>query len=230
MASKLLIYTVNYQLSAYGVYMNSIKNILATLLIFSLLSVPEAISSQQGACLDPKHQSVLPAMMPMPSQVAGSTVQQIGLSQIGAGVSLYKGMPDRLFTDIIEKASERHQVDPALVKAIIMAESLYNHRAVSKKGARGLMQLMPHTAKSLGVRNLFDPEDNINGGVLYMKKLLKRFKGNTKLALAAYNAGSRYVRHYKGVPPFLQTRTFIKKVLKYHKLYQADQMTIADIV
>jgi hypothetical protein len=210
--------------------MNSVKNILATLLIFSLLSVPEAISSQQSGRLYLRDQSMHTAMMPMPSQVAGSTAQQGGLSQIGAGVSLYVGMPDRLFTDIIEKAAQKHKVDSALVKAIIMAESRYNHRAISKKGARGLMQLMPHTAKSLGVRNLFDPEDNINGGVLYMKKLLKRFKGNTKLALAAYNAGSRYVRHYKGVPPFLQTRTFVKKVLKYHRLYKIDQMTLADIV
>ena len=210
--------------------MNSVKNILATLLIFSLLSVPEAISSQQSGRLNLKDHSLQPALMPVPSQVAGSTAQQIGLSQIGTGVSLYLGMPDRLFTDIIEKAAQKHQVDPNLVKAIIMAESRYNHRAVSKKGARGLMQLMPHTAKSLGVRNIFDPEENINGGVLYMKKLLKRFKGNTKLALAAYNAGSRYVRHYKGIPPFLQTRTFIKKVLKYHRLYKTDQMTLADIV
>jgi len=210
--------------------MNTVKNILATLLIFSLLSVPDAISSQQSGRLNSKNQAAQPAMMPIPSQVGGSTAQQVGLAQIGAGVSLYLGMPDRLFADIIEKAAKRHQVDTALVKAIIMAESRYNHRAVSKKGARGLMQLMPHTAKSLGVRNLFDPADNINGGVLYMKKLLKRFKGNTKLALAAYNAGSRYVRHYNGIPPFLQTRTFVKKVLKYHRLYKTDQMTIADIV
>jgi len=146
--------------------MDNLKNILATLLIFSLLSVPEAISSQQSGRLNLRDQSLQPAMMPIPSQIAGSTAQQIGLSQIGAGVSLYLGMPDRLFTDIIEKAAKKHQVDPALVKAIIMAESRYNHRAVSKKGARGLMQLMPHTAKSLGVRNLFDPEENINGGVL----------------------------------------------------------------
>jgi len=210
--------------------MTNVKNILATLLIFSLLSVPEAISSQQSGRFNLRDQSVQPAMMPMPSQIGGLTAQQIGLSQIGSGVSHYLGMPDRLFTDIIDKAAQKHQVDPALVKAIIMAESRYNHRAVSKKGARGLMQLMPHTAKSLGVRNLFDPEDNINGGVLYMKKLLKRFKGDTKLALAAYNAGSRYVRYYKGVPPFLQTRTFIKKVLKYHQLYKVDRMTLADIV
>jgi len=84
------------------------------------------------------------------------------------------------------------------------------------------MQLMPHTAKSLGVQDIFNPEDNINGGVRYLKKLLNRFEGDTRLALAAYNAGSRYVRHYGGIPPFLQTRTFVKKVLKYQQMYQTN--------
>ncbi len=82
------------------------------------------------------------------------------------------------------------------------------------------MQLMPPTAKALGVQDIFNPEDNINGGVRYIKKLLVRFEGDTKLALAAYNAGSRYVRHYGGIPPFLQTRTFIKNVLKYQQMYK----------
>jgi len=210
--------------------MNSFKNILAILLLFSLLSVPEAISSQQSTSLMSKDSPVIPARMPMPSQIAHSAGRHTNLSQIGDRVSIYLGMPDRLYSDIIEKAAERYNIDAALIKAIIMAESRYNHRAVSKKGAGGLMQLMPHTAKALGVQNIFDPEDNINGGVRYIKKLLNRFKGNTKLALAAYNAGSRYVRHYKGVPPFIQTRTFIKRVLKYQKIYKTDEMSSDKIV
>jgi soluble lytic murein transglycosylase-like protein len=92
------------------------------------------------------------------------------------------------------------------------------------------MQLMPLTAKALGVQNIFNPEDNINGGVRYLKKLLNRFEGDTGLALAAYNAGSRYVRHYGGIPPFLQTRTFIKKVLKYQQMYQTNASASAKIV
>ncbi|MBW2634401.1 MAG: lytic transglycosylase domain-containing protein, partial [Deltaproteobacteria bacterium] len=112
---------------------------------------------------------------------------------------------------MINRAAATHEVDPALIKAIIMAESRYNPRAVSKRGARGLMQLMPVTAKSLGVIDSFDPEDNINGGVMYFRRLLDRFDGDVTLALAAYNAGSRYVRKYGGVPPFRQTRTYIHK-------------------
>jgi len=124
------------------------------------------------------------------------------------------------YEKIIVKAANTHQIDPALIKAIIMAESRYNPTAVSKRGARGLMQLMPVTAKSLGVKDSFNPEDNINGGVMYFKRLLDRFDGDVTLALAAYNAGSRYVRKYGGVPPFRQTQTYIAKVFRYHKRYK----------
>ena len=125
---------------------------------------------------------------------------------------------------IIIQASKRHRVDPALVYAIIMAESGYNPKAVSKRGAMGLMQLMPATAEALGVEDSFNPEQNINGGVRHFKSLVTRFDGNIKLALAAYNAGSRNVRIYQGVPPFRATHLYIKKVLKYYRIYK-DQMT-----
>jgi hypothetical protein len=124
------------------------------------------------------------------------------------------------FHSHILRASQAYEVDIALIRAIIMAESSNNPRALSHRGAQGLMQLMPATAKSLGVEDAFDPGLNIDGGVRYFKKLLNRFNGNVKLALAAYNAGSRYVRKYDGVPPFKATRLYIKKVLKYRKLYQ----------
>ena len=120
------------------------------------------------------------------------------------------------------EAADRHQVDPALVKAIIMAESSYNPRAVSKKGAKGLMQLMPTTARALGVVDIFDPEHNINAGVRYFKRLMNRFDGDTRLALAAYNAGSRKVRQYQGVPPFRATKHYIKKVFMYYKHYKKE--------
>jgi len=202
--------------------MNTLKTILAILFAFSILSVPEAISSQQSTVMMLVGESIPPAMLPIPSQIAHPVGGHNSLSRIGNTVSVYMDAPALLYGTIIETAAVRYKIDPALVKAIIMAESRYNHRAVSKKGAGGLMQLMPHTAKALGVRDIFNPEDNINGGVRYLKKLLNRFDGDTRLALAAYNAGSRYVRHYGGIPPFLQTKVFIKKVLKYQRLYKAS--------
>ena len=124
------------------------------------------------------------------------------------------------FDGIIHKVAERYDVDPALVKAIIMAESSYNPKAVSRKGAQGLMQLMPSTARALGVKDSFNPEHNIDAGVRYFKQLLKQFNGDVKLAVAAYNAGSRKVRKYNGIPPFKYTRYYVAKVIEYHQRYQ----------
>ncbi len=128
--------------------------------------------------------------------------------------------PDTQFDSIITQAAKQHQVDPALIKAIIMAESGYNPNALSKKGAQGLMQLMPNTAKWLGVKDSFNPEYNIHGGVKYFKRLLVQFDGDVELALAAYNAGSKRVRQYNGVPPFTATRYYIAKVFKYYEYYK----------
>ena len=126
------------------------------------------------------------------------------------------------FQHIIMDAASRHQVDPEMIKAIIMAESSFNPKAVSRSGARGLMQLMPHTAKYLGVIDSFDPNHNIEGGVRYFKKLLIRFDHNVELALAAYNAGTRNVIRYGGIPPFKETKFYIKKVLKYYENYKSN--------
>ncbi len=130
---------------------------------------------------------------------------------------------DQLFNPIIIEVADRHEMDPALIKAIIMAESGHNPKAVSKRGAKGLMQLMPITAKSLGVKDVFDPEHNIKAGVIYFKKLLNQFDGDVKLALAAYNAGSRKVKKYKGIPPFKATKIYIRKVFRYYEKYK-EQM------
>ena len=129
---------------------------------------------------------------------------------------------ERLFQPIVLKAANRHKVDPAMVMAIIMAESSYNPKAISKKGAKGLMQLMPTTARSLGVKDVFNPEHNINAGVRYFKKLLNQFDGDVELALAAYNAGSRKVREHRGIPPFRATKYYIKKVIKYYRHYKTQ--------
>ena len=124
------------------------------------------------------------------------------------------------YHSIIQQAGLRHGVESAMIKAIIMAESSYNPRAVSSRGAAGLMQLMPTTADSLGVKDRFDPEHNIDGGVRYFKRLLVRFGDDTRLALAAYNAGAKKVRQYNGIPPYKTTRSYIDKVFQYYQRYK----------
>jgi soluble lytic murein transglycosylase-like protein len=116
----------------------------------------------------------------------------------------------------IDEAARRHGVPVKLVSAVIRAESGFNARAVSRKGARGLMQLMPATASMLGVQNSFDPRQNIEGGVRHLRMLIDRFPGNLPLALAAYNAGERAVAQYGGIPPFAETQDYVTKVLTFY--------------
>jgi soluble lytic murein transglycosylase-like protein len=119
------------------------------------------------------------------------------------------------YNDIIIEAARKFDVDAALVSAVIKAESDYNPRIVSHKGARGLMQLMPATAKRFGVTNSFDPEENIHAGTRYLRWLLKTFDGNADLAVAAYNAGEGNVWKYDGVPPFRETVNYINRIAKH---------------
>ena len=132
-------------------------------------------------------------------------------------VSLRLGKKSEPFHPIIVKAASRYEVDPDLVKAIIMAESGYNPQAISSQGAKGLMQLMPRTAEALGVEDTFNPEHNVNGGVKYLKQLLKEFDHDIKLALAAYNAGSSRVRRHRGIPPIKATHYYVKRVLEHYQ-------------
>lgn len=113
----------------------------------------------------------------------------------------------------IREAAERYGVPERLVSAVIRVESAFNPQAVSRKGARGLMQLMPETASMLGVRNTFDPQENIHGGVRHLRGLIDRFSNNLPLALAAYNAGEKAVVSYQGVPPYPETRDYVTRVL-----------------
>jgi soluble lytic murein transglycosylase-like protein len=126
------------------------------------------------------------------------------------------------FEGIITQATQRFNVDPSLVKALIKAESNFDHRAVSRKGAQGLMQLMPPTADAMEVSNPLNPEENIFGGTRYLSLLLKRFGQDKTLAIAAYNAGPEAVEAYGGVPPFAETESFVAKVLDFHKQYAAS--------
>lgn len=128
------------------------------------------------------------------------------------------------YEQLIKNCSEKYGVSAALVKAVIHAESGYNPNAVSSKGASGLMQLMPGTAKSLKVADRFNPKDNVEGGVKYLRFLLDTFRGDVSLALAAYNAGLSKVSKYGGIPPYNETRTYVNRVLSYMNSYQSSDI------
>jgi len=137
----------------------------------------------------------------------------------------YRNNPTLYINDykkVIDQASVEYGIDSSLIKAVIHAESAFNHRATSSKGAQGLMQLMPYTADYLSVDDPYDPEDNIKGGTKYLSMLMERFKNDTQLVLAAYNAGPESVEKYKGVPPFEETKDFIKKVMTYYEQYKSE--------
>ena len=127
---------------------------------------------------------------------------------------------------LIEAFAAEHSIDSALIRAVIRAESNFNHRAVSRKGAQGLMQLMPATIWRLSVGDAFDPHENIGAGVRYLRQLLDQFQGDLTLALAAYNAGENAVLRYRGVPPYQETREYVKKVLSLYRRTRGEPSRI----
>ncbi len=132
------------------------------------------------------------------------------------------------FDQLIVKAADKHNMDYALIKAVIRAESDFNPGAVSRKGAMGLMQLMPGIANDYRVDNSFDPWSNIEGGVRHLKYLLEQYRGNLPLALAAYNAGEGSVQKYNNkIPPYEETQTYVKRVMQYLRKYSSDSNKFA---
>jgi soluble lytic murein transglycosylase-like protein len=121
--------------------------------------------------------------------------------------------PTSPFADLIRAAAQKHGVDEDLISSLIIAESNFNPRAISRKSARGLMQLMPDTAARLDVRDAFDPAQNVDAGTRYLKELLEKYGQDLTLALAAYNAGPDRIAQYHGVPPFAETRAYVRRVL-----------------
>jgi soluble lytic murein transglycosylase-like protein len=122
---------------------------------------------------------------------------------------------------VIDQASKRFGVERSLIKAVIQAESDFDRRAVSRKGAQGLMQLMPETSNDMAVQNPFNAEENIFGGTRYLSLMLQRFKNDLSLALAAYNAGPDRIDEHGGLPPFPETQSFVERVLRYYKKYSS---------
>jgi len=140
------------------------------------------------------------------------TVKTVPRMHAGPAQYAFRGLPATVYDPYIDQVAHDNGVDPSLVKAVALVESGFNPKAVSNKGARGLMQLLPSTAKRYGVSDLHDPYQNLRAGAAHLRDLLDEFDGNVTLALAAYNAGSGAVHRYGGVPAYQETQQYVKKI------------------
>ncbi len=144
----------------------------------------------------------------------------ISLGPETKGATLHRASNNHTYDSWIATTASRYGVDDALIKAIIHIESGFNHKAVSRKGAEGLMQLMPETSRDLQVYNPFDPRQNIDGGTRYFRKMMDNFNGNISLSLAAYNAGPALVKRIGRIPAIPETRNYVRKVLRMYRIYK----------
>lgn len=151
---------------------------------------------------------------------SGQASRGAGIILAGKNRQFFRINP-RAYDKLIARMAKAHDVDGGLIKAVIYVESRFNPYATSSKGAAGLMQLMPATADEYGVDNIYDPAQNIEAGVLHLKYLLKRYR-NKRLAIAAYNAGQTNVDRYRGIPPYSETRKYVRRVLRYSKIYKSE--------
>ncbi len=156
-------------------------------------------------------------------QLIRKSMQVKGMGRLVAGAYQSRGAAGlaqiKRFEPLIIALSKQHQVDLALVKAVIRTESDFNPNATSRRGASGLMQLMPQTAARYGVSDLYSPQQNLDAGIRYLRDLLNRYDNRLHLVLAAYNAGESAVAKYHGVPPYRETQRYVKKVMQYKTYY-----------
>jgi len=170
----------------------------------------------------------LPPPAPDQSNIAAPapfvSTKSVPVKSGSAGSASAKSASAPPLTQVVNDASATYHLDPDLVNSVIHAESGFNSRAVSPKGARGLMQLMPGTASQLGVTDAFDPQDNVTGGSRYLRELLERYNFDLVKALAAYNAGPERVEQYRGVPPFRETHAYVARIVhEYNKKKLAEE-------
>lgn len=207
-------------------------------LIPAALAVIAAITAAQTACAEYVVLRSGQRLSVTGYQLVGDTYKlqlRGGSAEVGAA-EVVAIEPEEIFTpappaapasgpygDLIRAAATRYGVDADLVTSVIAAESNFDPKAVSRRNARGLMQLLPETARRFGVHNIFDPKENINGGTRYLSQLLKRYENNLALALAAYNAGPDRVQQYGRVPPYRETVTYVRRIqLEYSKRKSAQ--------
>jgi soluble lytic murein transglycosylase-like protein len=190
---------------------------LPALLCFSLLSVPFFASIAFTDVYVYKDKQGVLTFTNVPTHAGYRRVFRDNKAQLPPTLTSYNS-----YDDLILSASGRYDVDADLIRAVIKTESDFNSTARSNKGAMGLMQLMPDTARLHDVVNAYDPVDNIEGGVRHLKLLLSRFRGNLELSLAAYNAGIKAVEKFGGIPPFAETKEYIRRVLQHYQAYRTN--------
>jgi len=196
-------------------FMSMKRGLLCALFFLGSFGIPLAVSADIYKFTD---EDGVTHLTNMPTEINRNYVLLIRekrvIIKIKGDIAQYDAM--------IKKASDKYNVDYALIKAVIKAESNFNHRAVSPVGAQGLMQLMPQTAAQLNVEDSFHPEDNIDGGVRYLRYLIRLYNGNLSLALAAYNAGEGAVaRYHNRIPPYPETQNYVQRVLQYFEQYRS---------
>jgi soluble lytic murein transglycosylase-like protein len=215
------------------------KWIAATLVIFgtaSLASAAELAVLQNGFTIRHEHRQVMGETTRLYTSTSENDFVDVPTEQIAsfapddtpAPVAERQAETKLDVHDLLQSAGQKHGLDPDFLASVVHAESGFNVRAVSPKGARGLMQLMPKTAEDLGVKDSFDPEANVDAGTKYLRALLDQYNGNVPKALAAYNAGANRVAQYHGVPPYRETRAYVRSIIaEYNRKKAAQKKTQA---